>query len=253
MTKPRIAIVVPAYNEAANLRRVIASLQAVRHSREDWRWLITVVDDGSTDDSRAVLEDLATQVPLRVIHCPLNVGIGGAVQVGFQVAVEWGADVTVQFDGDGQHPGEAIPALVEPILEGRSDVVVGSRYVKGAGGAVSTLGRQIGTRMFAWLLRCVAGVRVKDVTSGYRAFSQDASEYVSRYYPDDYPEVESYVPFARVGFLVEEIPVQMSPRTGGRSSITMLLSPYYVLKVTLAVLIHVIRVIPERRRKARDA
>jgi len=186
------------------------------------------------------------------IHCPVNVGIGGAVQVGFQVAVQWGADVTVQLDGDGQHPVDAIPTLVEPVLAGRADVVVGSRYSKGAGGAVSNVGRQLGTRLFSWLLRLVVGCRVKDVTSGFRAFGREAAVYLSRYYPDDYPEVESYVPLLRAGFDIEEIPVQMSPRRGGRSSISTLLSPYFAVKVTLAVLVHLTRAIPKRKRRSRD-
>ncbi|MBW2454792.1 MAG: glycosyltransferase family 2 protein [Deltaproteobacteria bacterium] len=252
MTKPRIAIVVPAYNEAASLPGVIASLQAVQRSRDDWQWWVAVVNDGSTDDTDAVLASLAEEHELTEIHCPVNIGIGGAVQVGVQAAVHWGADVCVQVDGDGQHPSAAIPSLVEPVLAGRADIVVGSRYLEGAGGAVSHVGRQLGTRLFSWLLRLVVGCRVKDVTSGFRAFSQDASHFVSHYYPDDYPEVESYVPLARAGFRIEEIPVDMSARKGGRSSISWLLSPYYAIKVTLAVLIHLIRVLPTRRRNDRE-
>ena len=252
VTKPRIAIVVPAYNEAASLPGVIATLQEVRQRRAEWRWSVVVVNDGSTDDTADVLARLAKKHPLTAIHCPVNIGIGGAVQLGFQVAAAWGADVTVQLDGDGQHPGEEIPTMVESVLAGRADVVVGSRYSKGAGGGVSNRGRQLGTRLFSWLLRLVVGCKVKDVTSGFRAFGREAAVYVSRYYPDDYPEVESYVPLLRAGFDIEEIPVRMSPRRGGRSSISALLSPYYVVKVTLAVLIHLTRSIPKRKRRSRD-
>ncbi len=252
MTKPRIAIVVPAYNEAASLPGVIASLQDVGRAHEDWQWWVAVVNDGSTDDTEAVLTSLAKAHQLTEIHCPVNIGIGGAVQAGVRAAVHWGADVTVQVDGDGQHPCGAIPRLVEPILAGRADVVVGSRYLQGAGGAVSHFGRQLGTRLFSWLLRLVVGCRVKDVTSGFRAFSQDASHFVGDDYPDDYPEVESYVSLARAGYRIQEIAVEMRPRKGGRSSISWVLSPYYVFKVTLAVLVHLIRVNPKRRRNDRD-
>jgi len=252
VTKPRIAIVVPAYNEAANLPAVIADLQGEQCRRGDWVWRIIVVNDGSTDDTERLLDQLTADHGVVAVHCPVNVGIGAAVQAGFQVATEWGADVVMQVDGDGQHPPDQIAALAEPILAGQTDLAVGSRYVAGSGGAVSHVGRQVGTRLLSWLLRLVVGCRVKDVTSGFRAFSGEAARYVATYYPDDYPEVESYVPLSRVGFSIQEVPVQMSRRTGGRSSITLLLSPYYVIKVTLAVLIHLIRAIPERRREDRD-
>lgn len=253
VTKPRIAIVVPAYNEATNLRGVVASLDEVRRRHDAWCWSVTVVNDGSTDGTAELLDRLGPEHAVTAIHCPVNVGIGGAVQLGFQAAVAWGADVTVQLDGDGQHPGEAIPQLVAPVLAGRADVVVGSRYSEGAGGAVSHVGRQVGTKLFSWLLRLVVGCKVRDVTSGFRAFSREAARHVANDYPDDYPEVESYVPLLRAGLRVEEIPVHMSPRRGGRSSISLLLSLYYVAKVTLGVLVDLTRARPKRKDKPRDA
>lgn len=252
MSRPRIAIVVPAYNEAANLPAVVTALHELQSSRPDWEWMTVIVDDGSTDDTPRVLAQLGRQFPLVAIHSPVNVGIGAAVQAGFQFVVEWGADVTLQFDGDHQHPADAIPSLVEPVLAGSADVVVGSRYLSGSGGRVSGALRRLGTGLFAALLRLVIGLKIRDVTSGFRAFNREATEYISRYYPDDYPEVEIYVPLVRVRFRIAEVPVDMRPRTGGQSSITGLASAYYMLKVTLAVIVHLIKRIPARRRKRRD-
>lgn len=253
MSKPRIAIVVPAYNEAASLPDLLAALDAVRSSRSEWEWLTVIVDDGSTDETALVLDRLELQHPLHVLHLPLNVGIGAAVQAGFLRAVEWAPDATVQVDGDGQHPPEAIPALVAPLLSDQADVVVGSRYLPESGGTVSGRLRRFGTGALAWLLRLTLGVRIKDVTSGFRAFNFDAAEYVSRYYPDDYPEVEIYVPLVRRQFRIHEVPVYMRPRTDGRSSISALGAVYYMLKVSLAVLVHLIKRIPERRRATHES
>lgn len=252
MRRPRIAIVVPAFNEAASLPEVVAGIDAVRRRRSDWSWLTIVVDDGSTDETARVVHDLARRHDLVVLRLPINVGIGAAVQAGFQRAVIWSPDATLQLDGDGQHPPEAIPALVAPLLAGKADVVIGSRYVPGSGGAVSGWLRRFGTGALAWLLRLVVGLRIKDVTSGFRAFNFEAAEYVSRYYPDDYPEVEIYVPLVRRRFRLREVPVYMRSRRDGRSSIAGVGAVYYMLKVSLAVLVHLIKRIPERRRRSRD-
>src|SRR6185437_11513413 len=120
-----------------------------------------------------------------IVDLPLNLGIGRAVQAGFKYAVFWGADVALQLDGDGQHPAFEIPHIVEPILLGKADVVVGSRYVEGAGGNVSNSLRQAGTLFFSWLLKMTVGLDIADTTSGFRAFSTDATEFLARCYPDD--------------------------------------------------------------------
>lgn len=239
-------MVVPAYNEEQALPGVIASLREAQLARPDWRWLTVVVNDGSTDRTRAVLRGLAHRYPLVAINLPINVGIGGAVQAGFQVAVEWGADVTLQFDGDGQHPAASIGELVAPVLDGEADVTVGSRYLAGAGGR-SSVARRAGTRLFSWLLRLLLRLKVRDTTSGFRAFGRAAADYISRSYPDDYPEVEVFVPLARAKFRFAELPVQMRARQGGASSLSALRSAYYMIKVPLSLLIHLFKPIPKRR------
>ncbi|MBW2530351.1 MAG: glycosyltransferase family 2 protein [Deltaproteobacteria bacterium] len=251
--KPRIAIVVPAYNEEASLPDLCVAIGAMQRARTDWHWLTVVVDDGSTDETPRLLELLAAEHGLDIVPLPVNLGIGAAVQAGFQRAVEWGADVAVQLDGDGQHPPEAVPALVAPLLARKADVAVGSRYLPESGGAVSGWLRRVGTGLLAWLLRLVVGLRIRDVTSGFRAFNREAAKYICRYYPDDYPEVEIYVPLVRRRFRLTEVPVYMRPRQGGTSSISALGGAYYMVKVSLAVLIHLIKRIPERRPKSRDS
>ena len=135
---------------------------------------------------------------------------------------------------------------VEPVLARRTDVAVGSRYLPGAGGNVSSPLRQVGTWFFSRLLRLLVGVRIHDATSGFRAFGREATEFLSRYYPDDYPEVQAYVPLARRGFRMLEVPVDMRRRRGGSSSITPIRSIYYMVKVAFATAIEVIRPLPPR-------
>lgn len=244
---PTVGVVIPAYNEERNIESVLAEVRAVAERFPNWWVVPIVVNDGSTDRTAWVLDRVREEYGAKVIHLPVNLGIGGAVQAGLQRAAELGADVALQLDGDGQHPAEEIPRLVEPILAGRADVVVGSRYVEGAGGNVSTGLREFGTRYFSVLLRWVAGVQVRDTTSGFRAFGPEALDFLARYYPDDYPEVETYVPLVRRGFRIVEIPVTMRKREGGVSSITPVRSLYYMVKVSFATVIDRVRNLPLRR------
>ncbi len=250
--RPVVAIVVPAFNEELNLPRVLSEIEALRHFRPDWNFVPIVVNDGSTDGSRELLEKQARLMGVVALHLPVNVGIGRTVQAGIRFAIQnLNPAVVLQLDGDGQHPAGEIPQIVEPILAGLADVVVGSRYVKGAGGRVSSPMRRLGTAFFSVLLRLTVGVKISDTTSGFRAFGPDASEFLSRYYPDDYPEVEAYVPLARRKFRILEVPVTMRERKQGRSSITPIRSLYYMLKVAFATIIDRLRPLPPRRNKGK--
>lgn len=245
---PRVAVVIPAFNEERNIESVLQEIHQLRSSYPNWEIIPIVVNDGSSDQTEKVLHEVGARYGAKTISLPINLGIGRAVQTGFRYAVQLGADVTLQLDGDGQHPAEQIPSIVLPVLSGKADVVVGSRYVKGAGGNVSSTLRQAGTLFFSKLLQILVGVRILDTTSGFRAFNAEATEFLSRYYPDDYPEVEAYVPLARQKFQISEVPVTMRPRTRGSSSITPIRSVYYMVKVAFATMIDVIRPLPKRRK-----
>lgn len=245
--RPRIAVIIPAYNEERNIENVLQELQGLRVARPRWEIVPIVVNDGSRDRTELVLDRIAPLYGAHAITLPLNLGIGRAVQTGLKLARRLGADVALQLDGDGQHPAEQIPAIVGPVLSGSADVVVGSRYVTGAGGNVSSGLRQAGTWFFSVLLRALIRVEIKDTTSGFRAFSASATDFLSRHYPDDYPEVQAYVPLARKGFRISEVAVRMRPRVHGRSSITPVKSVYYMVKVAFATCMDLIRPLPDRR------
>lgn len=224
----RVAAIVPAFNEARNLPRLADGLR---------RWApdcdVCVVDDGSTDETAKVARSLGWTV----LRLPLNLGIGGAVQAGYLWAFERGHDVAVQLDGDAQHDPAFLEALLAPIVAGRADLVVGSRFLSGEAGFRSTAVRRAGIRYLSWFLRLRCGARVTDPTSGFRAASRRAIELFARYYPSDYPEPEAIALARRAGLGVAEVPVRMHERAHGRSSITALRTLYYLVKVSLALVI----------------
>jgi glycosyltransferase involved in cell wall biosynthesis len=230
----RSIAIVPAYNEASSLATVIDEIRSVDPDLE-----VVVINDASTDGTARVA--VAAGVP--VVHLPFNVGIGGAVQTGYKYALEHGFELAIQIDGDGQHDPSEIGSVVAPILDGRSDLVVGTRFVKG-GGYRGTRLRRVGIRIFAAIVSLMVGQRVSDTTSGFRAVNRRALRLFAAEYPQDYPEVESIVLLSRHGLRMVEVPVQMRVRETGASSITTLRSGYYMIKVLLALFIGLFRRYP---------
>ncbi len=171
---------------------------------------------------------------------PFNVGIGGAVQTGYQYALAQGYDVAIQVDGDGQHDPAEIAKLIEPLLVDGADMSVGTRF-RGDHSYRSPIARRIGIRMFARIVSLMVDHRVTDTTSGFRAVNRSGIELFASDYPNDYPEVESIVLLCRHGLTMTEVPVEMRERASGTSSITVVQSIYYVVKVTLALLIGLFR------------
>ncbi len=170
------------------------------------------------------------------MHLPINMGIGGAVQTGYRYARDNGYDIAVQIDGDGQHDVGFLENMIRYMEEEEADCVIGSRFVKKEGFQSSGL-RRIGIRFLSitgWLL---TGVRLKDITSGYRLVNRRFIRIFAEDYPADYPEPEAMVITAVHGGKIREYPVVMREREGGISSITLKKSVYYMVKVTIAMLI----------------
>ena len=227
----RKAAIVPAYNEAHSIAGVVAELRATQPELE-----IVVIDDGSTDETAAV----ARRAGAQVVQLPFNLGIGGAVQTGIEWARRRGCELAVQVDGDGQHDPREIDKLLEPILAGRSDVVVGTRFA-GEGTYRPSVARRIGIGVFAGLVSLIVRQRVTDTTSGFRAMNERAIDLFAEEYPYDYPEVEATVLIFRHRLRLVEVPVTMRQRAAGRSSITVFRSLYYMGKVSLALFVGLLR------------
>lgn len=227
----RVLVILPAYNEAANIERTVRNIRTAYPAFE-----VLVVNDGSADATG----QLAQQAGALVVHLPYNVGIGAAVQTAFRFARDHHYEVVVRNDGDGQHAPEGIARLLERLQQGDVDIVIGSRFLNGGDYGTSPA-RLAGIGVLRWLLSRIAQQRITDPTSGFAAFNARAIALFARSYPYDYPEPEAIVLARRAGLRLCEIPVQMLPRTGGQSSITPLRSVYYMFKVTLAILINLLR------------
>ena len=226
----RMAIV-PALNEAQTIASVVAEIRAVDPGLE-----ILVIDDGSTDDTLAE----ARRAGALVARLPYNVGIGGAVQTGYQYARDHGFQVAVQVDGDGQHDPADLAQLLEPISADRADMVVGSRFLE-AGEYRPSFARKLGIRLLARVVSLLVRQRMTDPTSGFRAVNRRGIVLFAAEYPHDYPEAEANVVAYRRRLRVVEVPVAMRERAAGRSSINAPSSLYYMVKVTLALFITVFR------------
>jgi len=225
--------IVPAYNEADTVARTIEEIR--RHSDFD----VVVIDDGSTDDTC----DRARRAGAAVIQHPFNLGIGGAVQTGYQYALDQGYDVAVQVDGDGQHDPRHIPELLDHLRANpRLDMVTGSRFlVRENGGYRSSMPRRFGIRVFARVLSLVVRRPITDPTSGFRMVGRHGIELFARDYPHDYPEVEAVLLLHFHQLEGCELPVRMRARQGGVSSINASRSLYYMIKVLLAIFVGLMR------------
>jgi glycosyltransferase involved in cell wall biosynthesis len=233
---PRLVAIVPAWNEAGAIGRVVEEIRSVSPDIE-----VVVVDDASSDDTAAI----AVAGGAIVLSLPFNVGIGGAVQTGFRYALEEGYERAVRLDGDGQHDASQIPKILAPIETGEADLVIGSRFVDPRGAYRPPLARRMGIRVFARLVSVLGRQRVTDTTSGFVALDRTGIELFAAQYPHDYPEVEATLVALRSGLRLAQVQVEMRERTTGVSSITFLRSLYYIVKVTLALLVASLRRYPK--------
>lgn len=220
-------VIVPAYNEEKNILNTVQELKS-QHPEVD----VLVVNDASRDDTKSILK----KNYINYLDLPLNLGIGGGVQSGYIYAYENEYDIAVQMDGDGQHPASELDKILKPIECKEADVVVGSRFMTKAGFQSSAL-RRMGIKFLSALIHMCTRQRVLDVTSGYRAVNRKYIEIFSKEYAQDYPEPEALVAAAKTGARIVEVPVIMRERQGGVSSISSIKSMYYMIKVSLAILI----------------
>jgi hypothetical protein len=228
---PNILIIIPTYNEEGNISSVVDSI-----SREAPFADVLVVNDGSSDHTLAIVKE--RNIPH--INLPFNMGIGTAVQTGYKYAASKGYEIAVQVDGDGQHDARYVKNLIDPILTGKAQVVIGSRYINRSG-FQSTFWRRTGIRYLFWLINLTTGQKITDPTSGFRAISREVIDFFAQRYPPDYPEPEALVMVARKGFITQEIPVEMKERALGKSSINLVAAIYYMIKVSLAIMIDKMR------------
>lgn len=231
----KVLIIIPAYNEEESIADVIEHLTSqLMAGTLDARLSVDylIINDGSRDSTLEICDKRHFQY----LNLPINLGIGGAVQAGYVYAVRNGYDIAVQMDGDGQHDIVYLGDMLKPLLEDEADIVIGSRFLEKEG-FQSSITRRMGIKVLSLLIRLTTGKKIMDVTSGYRAVNKRFIRIYSNDYPTDYPEPEAIVTAIMNRGRIMEVPVQMRAREGGSSSITFGKSVYYMIKVTLAILV----------------
>lgn len=223
----KVLVIIPAYNESNNIEHTVQSLL-----NEDFGVDYLVINDCSRDNTLDVLR----KNRYSHINLPINLGIGGGMQTGYKYALRNDYDIAIQMDGDGQHIPGYIKDLLEPIINEEADLTVGSRFLNKEGFQSSRM-RRVGISFLSGLIHLCCGVRVKDVTSGFRAANRKTIKLFAQNYAQDYPEPESLVSCAVAGIRISEVPVVMKERNSGKSSITSLKSVYYMIKVSSAIIL----------------
>ena len=220
-------VIIPAYNEEAS---IVNTVQDILDHAPGFDYV--VINDCSKDRTLQRCRENG----LNVIDLPVNLGIGGGIQTGYRYAVEHGYDVAVQFDGDGQHDASYLQAMADRLERDDLDMVIGSRFIENEGFQSTGL-RRFGINFFKFLIRLLYGGTITDATSGMRMCSRRVMEEFSVDYPQDYPEPETVARLLRKKYKVQEIPVVMRERSAGTSSINPAKSVYYMIKVSLAILV----------------
>lgn len=220
-------VIIPAYNESAS---IVNTVKDIKENAPDFDYV--VINDRSKDNTY----NICVENGINVVDLPLNLGIGGAVQTGYWYAFENGYDIAVQFDGDGQHDAKYLEQMATFLVDNNADMVIGSRFIEKKGFQSSST-RRFGIKYFSALIKILTGKRITDPTSGYRMCNRKVIEMFANNYPKDYPEPETTTSILRNRMNVMEIPVVMRAREEGVSSISPKKSIYYMIKVTLAIII----------------
>ncbi len=223
----KILLIIPAYNEQENIEKLIEYVIKLKYD-------YVIIDDCSKDNTLKICKNKH----YNVVRLPINLGIGGAVQTGYKYAKEYNYDIAVQLDGDGQHNPEEVKKIVKAILDDRAEIVIGSRFIEQIdNGFKSTLIRRVGITYLSFLIKLLTGKKIYDVTSGFRAVNRKFIEIYAEKYAQDYPEPEAIVTACKYNAKIIEIPVIMNERQGGESSINHIRSIYYMIKVTIAMIL----------------
>ena len=219
----KVLIVIPAYNEALSIEKVVADIKDNAPGVD-----YVIVNDGSKDNT----EEIVTKNGFNCINCFLNLGLFGAVQTGFLYALENGYDIAIQFDGDGQHDARYINDLVKAIEDG-SNIAIGSRFVTDKKPFTS---RMLGSRLIAFAIFLVTGKKIKDPTSGFRAYDRDV---IADYALDmnNPPEPDTLVYMLRKKKKIKEVQVQMREREFGESYLNLSNTIRYMSRMLISIML----------------
>jgi dolichol-phosphate mannosyltransferase len=214
MTKQRLAIVIPTYNERENIQRLILSLQEVLPEAK-----LIFVDDASPDGTGKLLNKISKKNEnIKVLHRPYKMGLGTAYVLGFKEALRLNCDVIVEMDADLSHRPNEIPNLLNALEE--SDLALGSRYIQG--GKIKTWSplRRIVSKGGALYSRLILGIKIRDLTTGFKAIKREVLQSIdldslkSRGFSF---QIELTYHIVQKGFKIKEVPITFDPRSKGKS------------------------------------
>lgn len=227
----RVLIIVPAWNEAESIAGVVAEIHGALPFVD-----VLVVDDGSTDGTAKVARD-AGAVALTL---PYNLGVGGAMRLGYRYARDHDYDIAIQVDADGQHDPAYVPKLIDS-LSG-SSMVIGARFA-GEGDYHVHGPRKWAMSMLSWVLSRLARTKLTDTTSGFRACDRNLINLFAEWYPAEYlgDTVETLVRVLRLGYRVSQIPVAMRARQTGTPSQSPFKAMLYLARAFLTLFLALVR------------
>ena len=219
-----ILIIIPAYNEAENIERVVDNL--IEHYPQ---YDYVVINDGSSDDTRKI----CVRNNYNLMDLPVNVGLSGAIKSGMRYANYHGYDYVVQLDGDGQHEPGYIAAMKDEMDRTNCDIVIGSRF-KTKKKPFSF--RMLGSILIMGAIRLTTRKRIEDVTSGMRLFNKKMIKQFG--YDMHYsPEPDTLAFLLNSGVQIREVQVEMYERSAGTSYLNFWNSVWYMLKMLFSILL----------------
>lgn len=229
----KILLIIPAYNEEENILNTYKKIDNY-NKKNNTKYDMIVINDGSKDNTSKICH--ANNIP--VIDLVNNLGIGGAVQTGYKYALKNNYDIAIQYDGDGQHDVAYVEEIIKPIINKKANMVIGSRFIdKKSSKFQSSFARRIGISLISFVIKLKTKKKIYDTTSGFRAVDKEVINMFAENYPLEYPEPISSVEVLSKKLKIEEVPVSMNERIGGKSSITSWKQAYYMINVFLSILI----------------
>lgn len=232
----KVLLIIPAYNEEENILKTCKKIKDY-NKMNNTNYDFIVINDGSKDHTEEILKNNNLN-HIELIH---NLGIGGAVQTGYKYAYINNYDIAVQLDGDGQHDVSYVEDIIKPIIDGKANLVIGSRYVENNEGFKSTKLRRVGIKMISFFIKLCTKNKIYDTTSGFRAADKDLIKYFASNYPLEYPEPISTVETLKRKKIVKEVSVKMNEREGGISSIRAWKNLYYMVNVIFSIIVTSLR------------